>query len=148
MLKKLRPRSAYDVVALLALFVAVGTGGAYAANTIGSADIINESILSEDIENGEVKAFDIGLGQVLGSRITDETIKSNDIADGRITGADVAPDTLTGADINAATLAPLPGAATKILFEAGFDFGGEEFIDDRGRPMEFEADLRILLHRR
>ena len=111
---------------MLALVVAVGTGGAYAANTIGSADIIDESIRSEDIKNSEVKALDIGLGQVLGSRITDETIKSNDIADGRITGTDVAPDTLTGADIDEATLATPPGAATKILFEAGFDFGGEE----------------------
>ncbi len=39
-----------NVVAFLALFVAVGTGGAYAANTIGSADIID----------GEVKSVDIG----------------------------------------------------------------------------------------
>ena len=32
------------VVAYLALFAALGTGGAYAANTIGSSDIIDESI--------------------------------------------------------------------------------------------------------
>jgi len=126
MLKKLRPRSAYDVVALLALFAALGTGGAYAADTIGSADIINESIRSEDIKNTEIKALDIGPGQVLGSRITDETIKSNDIADGRVTGADIAPDTLTGADINEAELGALPGAPIKIRFEVGFNFAGEE----------------------
>jgi hypothetical protein len=34
MFQRLRPRSAYDVIALLALFIAVATGGAYAANTI------------------------------------------------------------------------------------------------------------------
>jgi hypothetical protein len=37
---------------------------AFAANTIGSADIINESILSADIKNGEVKASDIATDAV------------------------------------------------------------------------------------
>src|SRR3954453_10857572 len=53
MLQRLRPRSAYDLVALLALFIAVATGGAYAANTIGSGDVIDESLLSQDLKNGE-----------------------------------------------------------------------------------------------
>lgn len=37
---------------------------AYAANTIGSSDIINESILSEDIKNRQVKAADIATDAV------------------------------------------------------------------------------------
>ena len=34
MLAKLRPRSAYDVMAALALFIALATGSAYAANRV------------------------------------------------------------------------------------------------------------------
>ncbi|MGH9876977.1 MAG: hypothetical protein ACREBU_04820 [Nitrososphaera sp.] len=42
---------------------------AYAANTVGLADIINESIQSEDIKNGQVKAADIGADAVGGSEL-------------------------------------------------------------------------------
>lgn len=40
-------------------FVASPEQGAYAANAIGSGDIIDESIQSADIKNGQVKAADI-----------------------------------------------------------------------------------------
>lgn len=50
-------------------FVASPELRAYAANTIGSADIINESILSADIKNGEVKAADIGTDAVGASEL-------------------------------------------------------------------------------
>ena len=45
------------VTSTLALVVALG-GTAYAADTVGSSDIINESLLSEDIKNGEVTTAD------------------------------------------------------------------------------------------
>jgi hypothetical protein len=96
MLGRIRARLTYaNVVATLALFIAVSTGGAYAANTIGSADVIDNSLLSQDIKDGEVKAADIGTGQVVGSRIADETIKSADIADGRVAGVDIATNAIT-----------------------------------------------------
>ena len=60
MLDKLRPRSIYDVMAAIACFGVLAGGTAYAANTIGSADVIDESLLSQDIKNGEVKNSDIG----------------------------------------------------------------------------------------
>jgi hypothetical protein len=40
MLRKLRPRSIYDVCAAMALFVALG-GTAYAIDTIRSSDIVD-----------------------------------------------------------------------------------------------------------
>lgn len=45
-------------------FVASPELRAYAASTIGSDDIINESIRSEDIKNGQVKASDIATDAV------------------------------------------------------------------------------------
>jgi hypothetical protein len=45
-------------------FVASPELRAFAANTVGSGDIINESILSEDIKNSQVKAADIATDAV------------------------------------------------------------------------------------
>lgn len=70
-----------NVVAYLALFAALGTGTAYAAEKITSKDIAPNAVKAKHIKNGQVK------------------------------GADVAADTLTGADIQESTLnlpAPAP----------------------------------------
>jgi hypothetical protein len=50
-------------------FIASPELRAYAANTIGSSDIINESILSEDIKNSQIKASDIAPDAVGGSEL-------------------------------------------------------------------------------
>ena len=92
MLSRLRPRSIYDVMAAIACVAALGTGTAYAADTIGSADIIDESILSADIKNAEVKGTDLASDAVTGSKVLDNA--------------------LTGADINESALGQVPSAAT------------------------------------
>jgi hypothetical protein len=107
MLARLRPRSAYDVMAMLALFVAISTGGAYAANTVFSSDIVD----------GEVKNADIGFDAVTGSRIANNAIQTQDIQDFTITGSDfgvntigsskIQNDTLTGDDVLETSLNPL-----------------------------------------
>jgi hypothetical protein len=51
MLAKLRPRSVYDVLAAIGFFVAVSTGGAYAANTVFSTDIVDGEVKTPDIAN-------------------------------------------------------------------------------------------------
>ena len=45
-----------NVISSLCLVLILGGGAAYAADTIGSSDIINESIQSEDLKNSQVKA--------------------------------------------------------------------------------------------
>src|SRR5919112_5923561 len=112
MLKRLRPRSAYDVIALLALFVAVGTGGAYAANTIGSADVIDESLLSQDLKNGEVKNADIGGNQVTTTKIKAGNVFNSDLAPDAVTGAKVLDDSVQGSDVQESTLGTVPQADT------------------------------------
>ena len=73
-----------NVVATVALVIAVGAGSAYAANTVFSTDIVD----------GEVKAVDIA----------SEAVRSVDVLDQALTGADVAQNSLKGADIDEATL--------------------------------------------
>ena len=50
------------VAAYVALVVAVGTGGAWAAGNIGSGDINNNAILSKHIKSKEVKGGDVAQG--------------------------------------------------------------------------------------
>jgi hypothetical protein len=120
MLHRLRPRSAYDLIALLALFIAVGTGGAYAANTIGSSDIIDESIVSADLKNEGVKTADIGGNQVTTYKIRNGDVTPIDLAANAVAGSKVADDSLTGADIQESTLGKVPEADTLDGFDWTF----------------------------
>src|SRR5436190_2322777 len=87
MFRKLRPRSAYDVVALLALFVALG-GTTYAAATIGPNDLRNDAVRTRHIKAGEVK--------------------NSDLARNSVGGRKVINNSLTGADVNEGTLGRVP----------------------------------------
>jgi hypothetical protein len=133
MIRRLRPRSVYDVLATLAFFGVLTGGVAYAANTIGSADIIDGSILTQDIKNGQVTKDDLAADAVRTGKVLDESLTGHDIQDDTIGGADVnetlldpltAPqiqdesltghdiqdDTIGGADVNESLLDPMgPG---------------------------------------
>jgi hypothetical protein len=71
----------------LALFLVLSGGVAYAANTIGSADVINNSLQSADLkDNAAVKSVDVRDDTLPGGGLG-----SQDIANGSIGGADLAP---------------------------------------------------------
>jgi hypothetical protein len=106
-------------VGYIALVLAIGGGTAYAANTIGSSDIIDESILTQDIKNAEVKASEIAAGavntdkiangQVLSGDVRDDTLANgglaaSDLGPGSVGPSEVIDNSLTGADINESTL--------------------------------------------
>ena len=59
MLRKLRPRSIYDVMAAIACFGVLAGGTAYAANTIGSTDIIDGQVKSADVKDQSLTTFDV-----------------------------------------------------------------------------------------
>jgi hypothetical protein len=79
------------LVACAALFVALG-GVGYAAATIGSAQIKNNSIRSKDIRNNDVRG--------------------KDVRNSTLTGADIKNDSLKGADILESSLGKVPSAAS------------------------------------
>src|SRR4051812_10480479 len=94
MFSRIRARLTYaNVVSSIALFVALG-GTAYAVNTIGSDDVIDESLQSQDIKNGQVKNADIGADSVT-------TFK---IKNGNVTNLDLGADAVTGAKVDESTL--------------------------------------------
>ena len=63
----------------LALFLVIAGGTAYAANTVGSSDIIDESIQSVDVKNGEVTAADLANNSVRSTKIAKNQIQSVDV---------------------------------------------------------------------
>lgn len=122
---------------MIAIFLAL-SGTAYAANTVGSSDIINESILSQDIKNGEVKLTDVGQGAVATDEIVNNQVTGADIGDGQVTtgdvnndnltGGDIAPNSLKGADVDEGSLAGalIPGIGTSELVKSS----GAVTVDD------------------
>jgi hypothetical protein len=119
----------------LALFLVLGGGTAYAVDTVGSADIIDESVrsvdlLNNDIRSGDIRddtqtagglrAVDLAAGSVGVSELNPLAFSSLDIAQASptspfgipadaIQGSEVSDGTLTGDDINESTLAGLDG---------------------------------------
>jgi len=73
---KRRPTPA-TVISCIALFVALG-GTTYAAATIGSSQIKNNSIKSTDIKNNNIRSKDIRTGNVRSSDVKNGTLRARD----------------------------------------------------------------------
>lgn len=73
---------------------------AFAANTVGSIDIINESILSADIKNGEVKTADLGGSAVTSAKLASGAVTNSDIAGNAVTGNKIQNGTIAYGDVN------------------------------------------------
>jgi hypothetical protein len=104
MFRKLRPRSVYDVMAAIACFGVLAGGTAYAVDTVGSADVINNSLLSEDIHNPGIRSMDMANDSVPSRAVIDESLLGTDVLNGSLSGADVAADSLTGSDVAPSSL--------------------------------------------
>src|SRR4051794_34792635 len=88
-----------NLMSTLAVFLVVGGGAAYAANTIFSSDIVD----------GEVKTADIGNNQVR--------------------SADVRDDTMTGADVNEGTLGQVPSAQSAATAQTATSASNSDAVD-------------------
>jgi hypothetical protein len=101
-----------NVCSFLALTIALGTGTAYAANTIGSDDIIDESIQGIDIKNGQVRSADILNGGVGSVDLGADSVNATQIADGSVGTLDLGSNAVTGAKVanNSLTTADIAGA--------------------------------------
>ena len=105
-MSRFRPRLSYaNVVSTLCLILVVGGGAAYAADTIGSEDIINGQVKSPDIGNNQVRSVDIRADAVDGSKVLDNSLGTNDVATNSLFGSDIFDGTLTSADIGTSAVA-------------------------------------------
>jgi hypothetical protein len=83
-----------NVASTLALAIALGTGTAYAANTVRSHDIVNGQVKSADLAAKAVKSVKIKNGGVKGIDLAAGSVSSTTVADGALTIADLAPGTI------------------------------------------------------
>jgi hypothetical protein len=104
MLARLRDHLRHQPVAYLALFVALGGTGAYAAETIGTDDVINDSLLSEDIKNATLTGGDLREGTIGSGRVADDALTSTDVKDDTLTAADIKNGAIGSSDIAANSL--------------------------------------------
>jgi uncharacterized protein YjbI with pentapeptide repeats len=172
MLAKLRFRrpSHATVVAYLALFVALGGTGAYAANEWTGTNIVDSSLTGADVRgkpgtssaaavNGSLTTDDIAGQQANaanGTPFIDGTLTQWDVKNGSIATADlatnavttakVADNNLTGADvldstIKSADIAPL----TITGFDIGFNAIEDVHVKD-DTLTEFDIDEARLFH--
>ena len=93
-----------NVISTLSLVLVVGGGAAYAANTIGSSDIINGQVRTVDLANNAVNSAKIADSTVTGDDVANNSIASADITNNSVAGADVASNTLDGLDIQEGSL--------------------------------------------
>jgi hypothetical protein len=95
------PKLTYaNVTSTLALFLALG-GVSYAALSVGSRQIRNNSVRTQDLRNNDVRSRDI----------RNNDVRSRDIRNRTIVNRDVLSNTLGGLQINEATLGRVPDAA-------------------------------------
>lgn len=142
-----------NVVATIALFLALGTGGAYAANewtgknikngSLTGADVRNGSLTGADLKDGKVGTVDLATGAVTGDKLAAgavvagriavaavgpqqlaaDSVTSGHVADGAITSADVANGTLTDADIKDNSVSTFDLADNSVDADEVLDFG-------------------------
>jgi hypothetical protein len=90
------------VIALLALFIAIGGGTAFAL--VGANQVNSQSIIDGEVKNQDLGASSVGTGKVI-----DHSLTANDLANGAVGAGQLAPDSvdsskvadgsLTGADL-------------------------------------------------
>lgn len=69
-----------NAIAYLALFVALGTGTAFAASQkITAKDIAPNAVKSKHIKDGQVRAADLGADSVSGAKVADNSLTGADI---------------------------------------------------------------------
>ena len=100
-----------NFVAYLALFVALGTGTAYAANQITSKDIARNAVKAKHIKDGQVRGAELAANAVTGAKLADGSVAGTDVADSSLTGADLAGNSIGGDQIDESSLQlPAPPA--------------------------------------
>ena len=82
-------------ISTLCLVLILGGGaGDCAANTIGSDDVIDDSLLSADLKDNQVTSADVRNQRVSGGGLV-----GVDIQDSSLSGSDIAPESLRGNDV-------------------------------------------------
>ena len=103
--RRLRPSYA-NVTATVALALALGVGGAYAAGKIGSADIAKNAVKSKHVKNGQVKTPDLAANVAVNSAKTAGSATTADRANNVIAASVANGCTTVNGGTGAVSVAP------------------------------------------
>ena len=111
-----------NVVATMALFLALTGGVVFAASKIGSSDLAKRAVKTQNIaanavkspqiKNNAVNSGDIRDQNITGEDIADTTIETANLKDGAVKGGKVGDESVTGADLQDGTIGPNDLAVT------------------------------------
>jgi hypothetical protein len=138
-MKKLRSALTYsNVVATLALFLAVSGGVVYAATTLGK-----NSVKSKNIAPRAVKSADLAKGAVKKANLAANAVTTGKVKKGSLNRSDLAPRTLAGLQVVNAGSAAVPGLTTPSEAGAPVPLSGTtSFTPAEGKSYELLAELR------
>jgi hypothetical protein len=115
-----------NVLSTLALIIAIGTGGAYAASklpdrSVGEFQLRPGAVTAEKIRKNAVtapkikaeaiKQGKIANGSITAAKMTGASVSSSSLQEGSVTNSKLAPDSVTGDKVNESTLSQVPSAA-------------------------------------
>ena len=115
-----------NVTATLALLIAIGTGGAYAATklpdrSVGEFQLRPGAVTAEKIRKNAVtapkikaeaiKQGKIANGSITAAKLTGGSVSNSSLQDSSVTNSKLAPDAVTGDKVNEGTLSQVPSAA-------------------------------------
>src|SRR4051794_10742302 len=99
-LSRVRPRLTFaNVTSLLALFIALGGAGAYAANTVFSSDIVDGEVKNPDLATAAVTSGKINDGSVSNADLATAAVTSGKINDGSVANGDLGANAVTTSKI-------------------------------------------------
>jgi hypothetical protein len=112
MVRWIRARLSYaNVTSTLALFLALGTGTAYAANEWTGENIVDQSLTAADLQIGTIgtlrvqdnslQAIDLAPGSVGASEIATDAVGGTEVANNSIDGGEVVDNSLFAPDLGA-----------------------------------------------
>jgi hypothetical protein len=150
-MRRIRPRSVYDVIALTSLFLVIGGGTALASFVVSSNSQVGPNTISghkpptgdhSNIIGGSVNGTDLAAGSVSAAKLGANSVNSSRVVNGSLTGSDLNLTNVSSAlQIQQARSADSPGDAPDTFYSHGaFTLTGT-CVDDGGGTFHARIDL-------
>jgi hypothetical protein len=147
--KKVRRTFTYaNVVATMALFLAISGGAVYAATNLGknavkSTNIAAKAVKSRNLARNAVKAKNIGPNSVTTAKIKKEAVTPIKLKKASLTRAKLAAGTLAGLQVAEIQAAAVPGLTTEVVGGTPVPLTGiAAFTPAAGKSYELLTELK------
>jgi hypothetical protein len=148
-MKHLKRRVSYaNVVATLALFLAVSGGVVYAAGTLGKNSVKSSNIAAKAVKNrnlakNAVKAKNLAANAVTTAKVKKQAITGGKVKKGTLTRSNLHTGTLAGLQVAEVTAASVPGLSSEVTGGTPVPLAGTgTFTPLAGKSYELLTELK------